>query len=83
MVAAMALDIDYIGIDSNKSLKPGYDKLISLLKPYTKSKIRMIYKEAQKVNMSKLGKDGKPIYRDDGKVLKGPDYEPPPLMDLI
>ena len=56
MVAAMALDIDYIGIDSNKSLKPGYDKLISLLKPYTKSKIRMIYKEAQKVNMSKLGK---------------------------
>ena len=34
-------------------------------------------------NMSKLGKDGKPIYRDDGKVLKGPDYEPPTLMDLI
>jgi hypothetical protein len=56
MVAAMALDIDYIGIDSNQSLKPGYDKLISLLKPYTKSKIKMIYKEAQKVNMSKLGK---------------------------
>ena len=56
MIAAMALDIDYIGIDSNKSLKPGYDKLISLLKPYTKSKIKMIYKEAQKVNMSKIGK---------------------------
>ena len=34
-------------------------------------------------NMSKLGKDGKPIYRKDGKVLKGPDYEPPTLMDLI
>jgi len=34
-------------------------------------------------NMSKLGKDGKPIYREDGKVLKGPDYEPPTLMDLI
>ena len=34
-------------------------------------------------NMSKLGKDGKPIYRDDGKVLKGPDYEPPTLTDLI
>ena len=33
--------------------------------------------------MSKLGKDGKPIYREDGKVLKGPDYEPPTLMDLI
>ena len=34
-------------------------------------------------NMSKLDKDGKPIYREDGKVLKGPDYKPPTLMDLI
>ena len=34
-------------------------------------------------NMSKLGEDGLPIYREDGKVLKGPDYEPPTLMDLI
>ena len=30
-----------------------------------------------------LGKDGRPIYREDGKVLKGPDYEPPTLTDLI
>ena len=36
-----------------------------------------------KSNMSKLGEDGKPVYREDGKVLKGPDYEPPTLMDLI
>ena len=34
-------------------------------------------------NMSKLGDDGKPIYRDDGKVLKGPHYKPPTLNDLI
>ena len=34
-------------------------------------------------NMSKLGKDGKPIYREDGKVLKGPDYKPPDLSDLF
>ena len=34
-------------------------------------------------NMSKLGEDGKPIYRDDGKVLKGPNYKPPTLTDLI
>jgi len=34
-------------------------------------------------NMSKLGADGKPIYREDGKVLKGPDYKPPSLEDLI
>ena len=34
-------------------------------------------------NMSKLGEDGKPIYREDGKVLKGPGYKPPDLSDLI
>ena len=34
-------------------------------------------------NMSKLGDDGKPIYRDDGKVLKGSKYMPPFLEDLI
>ena len=36
-----------------------------------------------KSNMSKLGRDGKPIYREDGKVLKGPMYRPPNLKDLI
>ena len=36
-----------------------------------------------KSNMSKLGLDGKPIRRSDGKVLKGPNYEPPYLDDLV
>ena len=36
-----------------------------------------------KSNMSKLGLDGKPIRRSDGKVLKGPNYQPPTLTDLI
>ena len=34
-------------------------------------------------NMSKLDKDGNPVYRDDGKVLKGPNYKPPDLSDLF
>ena len=34
-------------------------------------------------NMSKLDDNGKPIYRDDGKVLKGPNYAPPNLNDLV
>ncbi len=34
-------------------------------------------------NMSKLDEYGKPIYRADGKVLKGPNYEPPHLDDLV
>ena len=36
-----------------------------------------------KSNMSKLDEYGKPIYRDDGKVLKGPNYKPPNLEDLV
>ena len=34
-------------------------------------------------NMSKIGADGKPIYRSDGKVLKGPTYKEPDLTDLV
>lgn len=34
-------------------------------------------------NLTKLGSDGKPIYREDGKVLKGPNYIPPYLKDLV
>lgn len=34
-------------------------------------------------NMSKLGADGKPIYREDGKVLKGANYQPADLSDLV
>jgi hypothetical protein len=34
-------------------------------------------------NMSKLDKNGDPILRDDGKVMKGPDYQKPTLTDLL
>ena len=34
-------------------------------------------------NMSKLDKDGTPVYREDGKFLKGPNYKPPDLSDLF
>ena len=37
------------------------------------------FNNVQASNMSKLGEDGKPIYRDDGKVLKGPKYFPPKI----
>lgn len=36
-----------------------------------------------KSNMSKLGPDRKPIRREDGKILKGPNYQPPNLSDLV
>ncbi len=41
------------------------------------------FREVQRSNMSKLGEDGKPIYREDGKVLKGPNYSEPDLKSLI
>jgi len=41
------------------------------------------FDEVQKSNMSKLGKDGKPIYNDDGKVMKGPNYFKPDLTKFL
>ena len=41
------------------------------------------YAEVHRSNMSKLGEDGKPIYREDGKVMKGPDYFHPNLKDIL
>lgn len=41
------------------------------------------FKRVHESNMSKLGEDGKPIRREDGKVLKGPHYVKPVLTDLV
>ena len=41
------------------------------------------FRRVHESNMSKLDEDGKPIYRDDGKVLKGPNYNKPDLKDLV
>ena len=41
------------------------------------------FDEVQKSNMSKLGKDGKPIFNEYGKVMKGPDYFKPDLSKFI
>jgi len=41
------------------------------------------FKEVQRANMSKLGKDGKPIYNEKGKVMKGPNYTKPDLKKFV
>ena len=41
------------------------------------------FEEVQNSNMSKLGDDGKPIYNEKGKVLKGPNYFKPNLLNLL
>ncbi|MFY8187494.1 MAG: hypothetical protein ACOVLC_05985 [Flavobacterium sp.] len=46
-------------------------------------KMQAVFNEIQQSNMSKLGEDGKPIYREDGKVLKGPNYFKPNLEQFF
>ena len=41
------------------------------------------FQEVHSSNMSKLGEDGKPIRRDDGKILKGPNYFEPDLESIL
>lgn len=45
--------------------------------------IAEVYARVHASNMSKLGADGRPVRREDGKVLKGPAYHPPVLDDLV
>jgi len=45
--------------------------------------IEDVFDEIQASNMSKLGDDGKPVLRDDGKILKGPGYFRPDLSKFI
>ena len=46
-------------------------------------KIDEVFTEIQRSNMRKLGEDGKPIYREDGKVLKGPNYSKPDIAKIL
>ena len=46
-------------------------------------KIVEVFNEIHRSNMSKLGADGKPVRRDDGKVLKGPEYFLPDILSIL
>ena len=46
-------------------------------------KITEVFEEIQRSNMSKLGENGKPIYREDGKVMKGPNYFKPNIKQVL
>ena len=46
-------------------------------------KIEEVFDEIQRSNMSKLGDDGIPIYREDGKVMKGPNYFKPDFSKIL
>ena len=55
----------------------------TIMKHGMQHKIVEVFEEIQRSNMSKLGEDGKPIYREDGKVLKGPNYFKPNLRSIL
>ncbi len=55
----------------------------TLLKHGLQDKIEEVFTEIQRSNMSKLDKDGKPIYREDGKILKSDRYFKPDLKTIL
>lgn len=60
-----------------------YILLGTILRHGLQHDIQDIFNEIQRSNMSKLGADGKPIYREDGKVLKGPSYSCPDIKTIL
>ena len=55
----------------------------TILEHGLQSKIEEVFDEIQRSNMSKLAEDGSPIYREDGKVLKGPNYFKPKIAEIL
>ena len=55
----------------------------TILEHGLQNKIEAVFKEIQLSNMSKLNTDGKPLYREDGKVLKGPNYFKPNFDEIL
>ena len=73
----------------NKDLKEGADALTDILYVTYGAghafgiDLDKCFEEVQRSNMSKLGEDGKPIYNEKGKVMKGPKYFQPDLNKFI
>ena len=67
-IADALTDIEYVTLGAGHTFGVNLDKT---------------FDEVQSSNMSKLGSDGKPIFREDGKVLKGPDYKKPDIAKVL
>ena len=80
-------EMDEAGTNRTGQLDAGIDILYFaygdlLRQGFTPEQIDKGFQEVHRSNMSKLGEDGRPIYREDGKVLKGPNYFPPDLAKI-
>ena len=80
---------EFIEAISNKDLKEAADALTDILYVTYGAghafgiNLDKCFEEVQKSNMSKLGDDGKPIYNEYGKVMKGPKYFKPDLKKFL
>ncbi len=73
-----AMNIDAVTFDSD------LDEVLALVTTYAqKYDFEGAFREVHRSNMSKLGTDGKPVKRLDGKILKGPLYSPPNLTSFV
>jgi predicted HAD superfamily Cof-like phosphohydrolase len=55
----------------------------TILKHGLQHKIEEVFEEIQRSNMSKLDKDGNPIFREDGKILKSDLYFKPSIQEIL
>ena len=93
LLADKVFNAELLGLDMNEEIKAAKAALLKELcdLQYVLSGFAVTFglpldeafKRVHESNMSKLGPDGKPIYREDGKVLKGPNYKKPDLSDLV
>lgn len=78
-LAMVSGDVDTNDVDRQRLLSiAGYYG-----QAFSASQIAAALRRVHQSNMSKLGDDGKPLRREDGKILKGPNYQPPYLKDLV
>ena len=70
------MQLNYI---ANTSVASSSGKTIPVIDPSD----GQVFDEIQRSNMSKLGEDGNPIYREDGKVMKGPNYFKPNFEEIL
>ena len=81
-----AAGADRVGLELDAELKSRLEQfyyVASLIESLNPGIIAETFRRVHASNMSKLGDDGLPVRREDGKILKGPNYKPPYLMDLV
>ena len=77
---------EFIGADGDVDKLKELTDLLYVAYQYAEVKgwdLDEAYRRVHRSNLSKVGKDGRALYREDGKVLKGPNYQPPDLRDLV